>query len=297
MARTNNLPDFLSDIANAIRTKSGNVGEIQANQFDNAILNLPAQGNYQTKTVNINDNGVYVVHPDENYDGINELTITTNVTKIIVSDGMKFGYSTFTTVSNLDTSNVTNMYNMFENCNNLISVSNFDTSNVIDMGYMFWGCYNLVSVPNFDTSNVTNMGRMFAFCNNLTTVPNFNTVKVTDMTTMFGGCDNLISIPNFDTSNVEYMEYTFRNCLNLTSVPDFNTSNVISMRDLFSNCNNLSNESIQNIVNMCINSNITDASYKNLSNENTYSPLYQTKFDNSYYSNRLSDLTNAGWNY
>ena len=57
------------------------------------------------------------------------------------------------------------------------------------------------------------------------------------------------------------------------------------------------NDSIQNIVNMCLNSNITTSTYKNLSNANSYSPLYQTKFDNSYYSDRLSDLTNAGWTY
>ena len=68
------------------------------------------------------------------------------------------------------------------------------------------------------------------------------------------------------------------------------------MNLMFTNCNNLTNESIQNIINMCLNSNINNAN-KNLSNINSYSPLYSTKFDNSYYSNRLSELTAAGWIY
>ena len=65
---------------------------------------------------------------------------------------------------------------------------------------------------------------------------------------------------------------------------------------MFRNCNNLSNASIQNIVNMCLNSNVI-TSYKNLNNTNSYSPLYQTKFDNSYYQNRWAELDAAGWEY
>ena len=38
----------------------------------------------------------------------------------------------------------------------------------------------------------------------------------------------------------------------LIDVPQFNTSNVISMQSMFFSCSNLSNDSIQNIVNMCL---------------------------------------------
>ena len=42
MARTDNLTNYLTDIANAIRTKGGTVGTINASQFDTAIANLPS---------------------------------------------------------------------------------------------------------------------------------------------------------------------------------------------------------------------------------------------------------------
>ena len=80
-------------------------------------------------------------------------------------------------VSNFDTSEVTNMNNMFWYCSSLtnLDLSNFDTSHVIDMSFMFYDCSSLTSldVSNFDTSSVTNMDRMFCDC------PAWNTVDQT----------------------------------------------------------------------------------------------------------------------
>lgn len=79
MARTNNLTDFLTDVANAIKEKKGAVTNIPAANFDTEILNLPSQGNYEDKVVNITQNGTQTVYPSQNYDAINSLNITTNV--------------------------------------------------------------------------------------------------------------------------------------------------------------------------------------------------------------------------
>ena len=103
-------------------------------------------------------------------------------------------------IENLNTSNVTDMYRMFHNCESLTSldVSNFNTSNVTDMSYMFWGCESLTSldVSNFNTSNVMNISAMFDNCESLTNldVSNFNTSNVTCMYKMFYNCANLKTI-------------------------------------------------------------------------------------------------------
>ena len=105
-----------------------------------------------------------------------------------------FKYVTSIDLSALDTSEVTNMSEMFGGCSSLTSldVSKFDTSNVTNMSDMFNSCDNLTSldVSNFDTSNVINMYGMFAFCSSLTSldVSNFDTSKVTEMVTMFCEC-------------------------------------------------------------------------------------------------------------
>ena len=93
-----------------------------------------------------------------------------------------------------DTTNVTNMSNMFSNCSNLTTVPLFDTKNVRNMRYMFSHCYKLTTVPQFDTSKVTNMYSMLNYCYKLTTVPQFDTSNVTNMASMFSGCSSLEEI-------------------------------------------------------------------------------------------------------
>lgn len=73
----------------------------------------------------------------------------------------------------LDTSEVTNMYEMFHAIDvTTLDVSSFDTSNVTNMSNMFSGCVNLTSLDltSFDTSKVTNMYMMFAETHELTTI-------------------------------------------------------------------------------------------------------------------------------
>lgn len=79
MARVNNLSDFLTDVASAIKTKKGSETAIPAVDFDTEILALPSQGVYQTKVINIDANGSTTVLPDEGYDAIEGLEIITNV--------------------------------------------------------------------------------------------------------------------------------------------------------------------------------------------------------------------------
>ena len=83
----------------------------------------------------------------------------TNVLSIEVAQGVaanvnsKFLFSqlgnvTTINITNLDTSNVTNMNSMFYNCTSLTSldVTNFDTSNVTDMEFMFYNCNSLTNL-------------------------------------------------------------------------------------------------------------------------------------------------------
>jgi len=134
-------------------------------------------------------------------------------------------------LSNLDTSKVTNMSRMFGRCYSLtaLDLKSFDTSKVTDMSSMFDGCYSLtqLDVSSFDTSNVTNMSRMFAVgyfgkSSSLTqlNISSLNTSQVTDMSYMFSGCDCLtqLDVSSFDTSNVTNMTGMFQQCRSLTSL-------------------------------------------------------------------------------
>ena len=124
----------------------------------------------------------------------------------------------------LDTSSVTDMSHMFQNCTGLTSLdlSNFDTSQVTSMYYMFFNCSGLTSLDlsNFDISSVTNISNMFYNCRSLTSlnVSNFNTSSVTNMSDMFYNCRSLTYIlGTLDLIKAISVSSMFANCRNLTT--------------------------------------------------------------------------------
>jgi len=92
-----------------------------------------------------------------------------------------------------NTTGVTTMARMFQNCRALTSVPRFDTSSCTTTQYMFLACYQLTSSPLFDTSSVTNMEGMFESCISLTSVPLLSTASCTTMDIMFKNCYNVES--------------------------------------------------------------------------------------------------------
>ena len=152
-------------------------------------------------------------------------------------------------LSNLNTSGITSMEDMFFHCESLksIDLSSFNTSNVTNMDGMFYYCRGLTSldVSTFNTANVTDMADMFSGCSSLTSldVRHFDTSKATDMAYMFSGCRSLTSIDvsQFNTANVTRMNLMFNYCTALTTLDlsAFNTENVTDMSDMFRNCSSM----------------------------------------------------------
>ena len=159
MARTDTLRHFLTDVANSIRNKKGTTDTIIASNFDTEIDSIETSvGKYAPRFISFRD----YKKTDLDYE-----------------------------ISNIDTSNVTDMRSMFNSCPNLTSLdlSNFNTSNVTDMSSMFSKCSNLTSLDlsNFNTSNVTDMHSIFNGCSNLTylDIRNFDFKKVISDGNMF----------------------------------------------------------------------------------------------------------------
>lgn len=101
--------------------------------------------------------------------------------------------------TNLDTSNVTKMNNMFYGCSSFTSLdlSSFDTSNVINMDFMFCDCSNLTSLDlsSFDTSKLKRTSNMFYSCTKITTIyasTNFVVTQITDSYRMFYRCNSIV---------------------------------------------------------------------------------------------------------
>ena len=188
-----------------------------------------------------------------NCDNLIDITGLDNLNTSQVTDMSNMFYfcSSLTNLdlSNFDTSQVTNMNLMFNNCSSLtkLDLSNFNTSKVTDMNSMFYNCSKLseLDVSKFNTGKVTDMLYMFNNCSSLTKLDlsSFDTSKVTEMRGMFSGCSNLseLDVSNFDTSQVTDMDWMFEGCSSLTKLDlnSFNTSQVTTMRAMFYGCSSI----------------------------------------------------------
>lgn len=119
----------------------------------------------------------------------------------------------------------------FYNDYKLVFMPSVNTSGKKSTLQMFYGAYSLISVALFDMSSVTKASEMFRDCHSLKSIPKFNTSNVTTMNRMFANCYSLTTVPFLDTSS---------------------TAGAGGITSMFENVNNLTNESLDNILQMCI---------------------------------------------
>ncbi len=156
---------------------------------------------------------------------------------------------------------------------NFMPMVSIDKTNQKNMSQMFYGACGLMSIPQLDTSNVVNMREMFRDCRALKEIPYLNTTNVTSMYSMFNSCYSLTTIPLLDTSSL-------------------NANN--SMTSMFTNDRLLTDESLDNILQMCINATSLPA--------NATKTLYDIGMNKSTYpASRIQalphyqDFIDAGW--
>lgn len=88
---------------------------------------------------------------------------------------------------------------------------------------------------------------------NLVYMPLVETSITTTMRSAFYGCTKLEILPLLDTSNVENMRTMCNGCNSLSEIPVLDTHKVTNFEAMFGNCVSLSNDSLDNVLQMCIN--------------------------------------------
>lgn len=158
-------------------------------------------------------------------------------------------------LSTFNTENVTSMYGMFNSCKSLksLNLSSFNTSKVTLMGFMFNDCESLTALDlsSFNTENISDYGHMFYRCKSLTTLDlsSFNSKEILNTICMFTGCFALktIDLSSFDTSKTTEMASMFSGCSALETIyasSAFTTDNVTNDNFMFLNCTKLKNYAI-----------------------------------------------------
>ena len=160
----------------------------------------------------------------------------------------------------------------FKDCSKLAAIEgldNLNTSNVTDMSNMFNGCSALTELDllNFNTEKVTNMCNMFSGCSALTTINCSRAWTCNESTDMFKGCTSLIGAVAYDASKTDVsMANPFTgyfNCDTKAYAVEDGTTLTFYYDKLYGTCTG----TVYNIGSTKGNTNITkavfDASFKN----------------------------------
>ena len=204
MAKTDNLGDFLKDVADSIRTKTGTTELINAQDFSDKILSIQTGGGGNTLKTGTTE----LINAQDFSDKI--LSIQTggggNTLKNLL-DATKSCYYLFYNYKGIsvddliqpnDTENVTNMYGMFYNCNKLTTIPQLNTSKVDNMNNIFASCSSLKSIlmTNIGVSLDISASTLFERTDLVTILNNLKTVTTTKTLKM--GATNLAKLTDED---------------------------------------------------------------------------------------------------
>lgn len=261
MARTNNLTNYLTDIANSIRGKKyenleissilfENPPKIQASSYDNVISNI--KSHCMREDLPQSSNNIIIDYVMSN-NLLTDIDFSSNYT--IITD--PYGEFLFRLMQ-VDT--ITGLSSDYIN-----------TGNCTSFRSMFEDCWALQSLDiSFDTSNAEIMEFMFSYCTNLQSLTlDINTENCIDFIGMFEGCnalETITGIENFDVSNAISFSYMFDECNALTSLDLslWTPTNLTDIRYMFSGCTSLEFLDVRNFEFSNLDSYYIDYAFNNI---------------------------------
>lgn len=139
----------------------------------------------------------------------------------------------------------------------------------------------------------SDLSYLYANDNNLVYMPLVDTSSAKKLNYMFSNAYFLEEVPLLNTSGVTHFNYMFTECKGLKKVPIFNTSSALNIVSMFDQCPRLTDESLDNILQMCININPSYAKTKTLA----YAGISSTYYTSAQIQAlpHYQDFVSAGW--
>lgn len=208
MARINNLTNFLTDVATAIKTKKGDSTPIPASDFDTEIANLPSGGGgdsdyFQTTDVIplTGSNNARTIQNLRSWVGQYAMKKLPNLNLQVLggSYGCQYALSVCpnleeVTMNSIDfiTNNARTMFKgLFYNCKKLkkVDMSSLNITNPQNFSLVFKGCSALERAEIAGIKGVSDVGELFSGCTSLSyiDISGIDLSACTNTNTMWGG--------------------------------------------------------------------------------------------------------------
>lgn len=192
MAKNDNLKDFLTDVADAIREKKGTTDTINPQDFSSEIASIQSGKGIDFSVLGYRDNEYSQIQSFINY-SIEQATKLNNGEIIDFKKDIK-----------------------------LIFAPHADTSKLVNAGFLFYYDSSLLIVPSLDLSNATVIRSLCADCSRLISVGVLSTPKAYDTRTVFSNCSLLERVLGIDLSSSTSSGNIFFGCSNLSYIVIYN---------------------------------------------------------------------------
>lgn len=221
MARTDNLKNYLTDVANAIREKTNTTDKIKASEFDNKIRGISGAS----------EQWEWALNTIINFSSANPTFFKGNKYLKVMPNYF-----------NEECAKITNWSDAFNDCSNLVDVD-IDTSAGVNFTSTFRACTKLTneSIKNLNFDKMTNGFAMFGYGTKITQLPRFNHDTITNMGEMFWA-SALSDLGEMDLNfpNVTIADHIFGQT-QITKVPNLSFPKATTAKGLFQNCSKLNN--------------------------------------------------------
>jgi hypothetical protein len=186
MAKNDNLKDFLTDVADAIREKKGTTDKINPQDFSSEIASVQSgdrdwgEIGYDAEPTFIEEGFAYAKEIKDNWNP-----------------------------------NVSSILNKFRNDTKIAYFPLVDTSNIQDFSNAFY-MSTLEYIPQLNYSKATKMPNYFYYCGSLREISLKGTSNVTSYNTTFNSCTLLKIIHEIDFFSATDVNGVFYNCKTLS---------------------------------------------------------------------------------
>lgn len=288
MAKNDNLKDFLTDVADAIREKKGTTDAINPQDFSSEIASIEGDGDIW----GFDEIG----YTPQNF-SFDEFKSLTKQLELDYNSGRisTFENKSIVLAPNINTSNKTSISSLFDGCSCMIGYLPLDTHNVESMAATFRRCYALAKINDMNTSKVTTMINIFNNCSRIRSIPNtITTENVTDLGGFIYMCPLIEEIHELDTRKVTSFQNSFTGCTSLKVIPHLDFDSITNMTTPFSSCSKLVFMSIHNIGKSSLESyNFSDATNWGVGSKENRQSLIDSLITYSYdrASNGMSTAT------
>lgn len=287
MAKNDNLKDYLTDLADAIREKEGSSEPINPQDFADRVRAIQGSSNVNKygwtghadveglKAIGWDDADIayfqkYGIHWNEEYDEYYKVSDENKALYGVATDRNLSLYKD--KIVYLPKIEITKEQpsSLFSSCINMIGVPMLDTSNVTSFTNFFNSCKSLTYLPPLDTSKVTSMANFCYNCVSLKHVPMYDTSKVIDFSASFFCCYSLKDFPEWDMSAATTTYRTFYSANGLANLPNLNFSSVRSFGRTFYQCYALRTIKGITLATLGSEANASDAFYMTQALENVF---------------------------